>query len=157
MLTSGILWLLVFAAGGRVVRFITADKLFDPVRTRWQEHFVQRSTETLIEADPSIVVAGALDPIRAGQLRRKVVEELAPSDPFWRKVARRLARLEIYMSFLSCPWCVGIWVYLVATLSTWALVLGFAGTVLGLPAWFVLPALTLAFSWLYCLIVNLVD
>lgn len=146
-----LLWTLVFLTGASVTRLITQDKVVEPLRVRWQVRYVRRGAATLREAEASELVPGSHydNPDAVRMMRVRVYDEARTGHPFWRKVAWRLDWAEVKESLVMCGWCVSFWVYLVGVLLAWITVLDLAATILGGPAWLMIPALALALRWLY--------
>ena len=83
-----VVWVLAVA---RVTRLVNQDVVFDPVRL-WVASRVRGAGEAAAAAE-------VLDRVGAGRV--------------WRRGERRWSTVEY---FLSCPWCVGMWV---AAVSAW--------------------------------------
>lgn len=74
----------------------------------------------------------------------------------WVAASNRLVWLRSLADFISCPWCVGFWVYLGTLLWTWGRVFGFAAYPLSQPIalpWdFLLLGGAMSARWVYALI-----
>lgn len=87
-LGENVLVLVVYAlAVMRITRLVNADKIMDKLRT-YPAHKLQQSRLTMLEARAH------------GQTKR--AEEFARKTLFWDKA----------LYYVSCPWCVGMWVSL---------------------------------------------
>lgn len=166
-----LLALLVFGVGARITRLITKDSLLENFRDRWGNHFAYKQDLILRHAAVQLPAKSSYSAPelewpdkRIGLLReigdRSEAEQAIPltlvgrkrrmAQP-WTATSYQLIRLRSCIEFVTCPWCVGFWVFLLAWLVGWA-VLGFPYLVLGAPFWLVLPALTLSYGWVYALI-----
>lgn len=173
-----LLALLVFCGGARITRLITKDSLppLENFRDRWGGHFAYRQDIILQRAAAQLPAKRAYSAPelewpekRLGLLKeiqaRSEVEQAVPltltgtkraaAQP-WTAMSYRLIRLRACIDFISCPWCVGFWVYLLCWVFAWGL-LGFPYLVLGAPFWFTLLALTLSFGWVYALVAQQFD
>ena len=168
------LWLvaaLVFLAGASIIRLITKDAVLENARDKWAGHFVFRADEILEDAAALLPARTEYSDPRLSRAERRVglmeevgrrSEEEAPV-PWWvlgrRRVERqpwtvrsaKLVRLRGYIDFISCPWCVGPWVFGALWLAAWAL-LGWPYALAGLPFWIFIPGAALAYRWVYALI-----
>lgn len=172
-----LLALLVFGVGARITRLITKDSLLENFRDMWGAHFAYRQDALLKDAAADLPAKKAYSAPelewperRMGLLReigdRSEAEQAVPltligtrrwvAQP-WTMVSHRLIRLRSFIEFISCPWCVGFWVYLLAWIFAWGVGLGFAYNVAGAPFWAVLPALALSYNWVYALVAGQLD
>jgi hypothetical protein len=172
-----LLAVLIFCTGASITRLITKDGLFEAVRDRWYDHFTYRQDTILAPLERG------MDPLeratyenqphdekrlfvlrlvgkRAAEekalpltVRGKRREVLAP----YTVGAARLGRQRMWTEFIGCPWCVGFWVYLVAWVVAWPVVLGWGFTLHGLGFWVWWLPLALSFRWLNGLVATLLD
>lgn len=124
---------LAWLAGASVVRAVTADAVFAPLRVVHQQKVTQRAL-------------ALRDSIRA----------MPPDHPKRWQRTRRFEWLVAWADFFACPWCMGFWVYAATSVLAW-LALGLPGSVWGGPAWFTVPAAALAARWVYGIVVKWVD
>lgn len=176
-MTFWLLALLVFGVGARITRLITKDSLLENFRDRWGNHFAHKQDVVLKEAADVLPANRSYSAPelewpdrRMGYLRaigeRSENEQAIPltlvgkkrttAQP-WTAMSYRLVRLRSFIEFVTCPWCVGFWVFLGAWVVAWGVGLGFSYLVLGGPFWFVLPALTLSYGWVYALVAQKFD
>lgn len=174
---------LTFGIGASLTRLITSDGLFLGFRARWEMHFQWRMDAIIQEANRTLLVEKAPDDTE-NSMRVKILHALdgraaeEPKVSFWAVGAARakdrpwsvrsgkLSRLGSYYDFVSCPFCVGFWVFLVVAVWTWWRALGCATNSYALlypyPAadyWLVggVVGTALAMRWVYALIAVNVD
>lgn len=170
MTNAWLVWLLCALTGASIARFVHADKLMQPLRGRWEVHWVAQIDQVLNSADAQLQIArGSTAPEDVGKLRAEITRraQREPGVSFWahgqaRERARpfstiqaRLDRLAIYSDFITCRWCVSPWVFLVAVLWTWGRVYGFSVDVFApvdIPLDYTLISLVLGLRWVYALI-----
>lgn len=172
-----LLALLIFGVGARITRLITKDSLLENFRDRWANHFAYKQDLVLKQAWAQLPAKASYSAPelewpdkRIGLLReigeRSEAEQAIPLTLTGRKRARaqpwtatsyQLIRLRSFIEFVTCPWCVGFWVFLLAWILAWGVVLHFPYLVLGAPFWFTLPALTLSYGWVYALVAMRLD
>lgn len=75
----------------------------------------------------------------------------------WSEYSAKLIRIRGYAEFISCPWCVGFWVFLGVWAVSWAVALDSPAEVWGLPFWLALPAVALAYRWVYAVLATHLD
>lgn len=176
-MTFWLLALLVFGVGARITRLITKDSLLENFRDKWGEHFehrqdlILRAAATLLPASKAYSAPELEWPERRMGLLREIqarsqAEQAVPltltgekredAQP-WTVMSSRLYRLRTFIEFITCPWCVGFWVFLLAWIFAWGAGLGFAYNVAGGPFWAVLPALALSYGWVYALVAMRLD
>lgn len=179
-------WVLMGLSAASVALLVTRDKLFEPVREWWETHWLARIDAELVRADAVLKVAklghGERDPRLVDQLRQEMLERAdeEPGLPLWasrkrRKQERpwsarlgRIARLQSYLTFLSCRACFPYWVFLLATVVTvgwawgfdWAVAVDFSATVpvpTSYMVFVVVVQMPLLLRWLYYLVDSAVD
>lgn len=129
-------WLIAvlgWLAAASVTRAVTADAVFAPIR----------------------VVHHAKASARAQVLLARI-RAMPPDHPRRWRAVRRYETQVAWADFWNCPWCMGFWVYSVASVAAWA-AFGFPFHVWGGPAWFTVPAVALAGRWLYGILVKWLD
>lgn len=170
MTNAWLAWLLCAVSGASIARLVHADKLMQPLRERWEVHWLARIDKELNLADSQLQIARtSTEPERIGKLREEIRKRAAaePGADFWLTGARRrrlrpwsaiqerLDRLSTYSAFITCRWCVPLWVFLVAVPWTWGRVYGFSADVFApvvIPVDFALVSLVLGMRWVYALI-----
>lgn len=166
-----LVWSLCAVFGASVARLIHADSLLEPLRNRWEAHWLARIDAVLTDADSHLqITRGSRAPAVVAKLRGEINdragaergvrflvrrEQRERARP-WSSYRDRLDRYAAWLEFISCPWCLPFWVFCGAVLWTWGRVYGFSGAVFApvhIPVDYALITLVFGLRWIYGMVV----
>lgn len=169
---------LVFAVGASITRLVTKDSLFEPLRERWEGHFAYQQDKIIAKVAELLPADTAKwDNPRHSRLERRMAllhevgdraEEEAPV-PWrvrgkrrqlgrpWSTMSDRLVWWKSWMDFISCPWCVGFWVFLALWSTVWLAILGVHAQAWGVSFGALVVPLALAYRWTYAVVASKLD
>lgn len=146
-----LIWVLAWFASARLTRLVNADVLTEPLRNAWERHWAARTQATQLTHNVAWQEWNAAEKTAAPDERRTASLRKTERKAFW-----KFERARVMQWFVSCPWCIGFWIFLGVTFLAWYAA-GAPWVVLGGPWWFTLPAFALGGNWVYALVAGAVD